>query len=170
MGFKFSSGLIGEPKKVLEEGWFGHVVSSISEGNKIFDECFSAAGVGGLDVEDAFSSVGDDLHLLSYEDPKDFFLNGDNFQGVIANVRERASMKRKSVGIFVSGGRTVVILVWENGACAIFDSHRHLQYGCILSHSLPSKENELMLWLAKTCQKYYSTLIQYAQITWVEYN
>lgn len=30
MDFKFSSGLIGEPKKVLEEGWFGHVVSSIS--------------------------------------------------------------------------------------------------------------------------------------------
>ena len=154
MGFKFSSGLIGEPKKVLEEGWFGHVVSSISEGNKIFDECFSAAGVRGLDDED----------------PKDFFINGNNFQDVISNVRERENMKRKSVGIFVSGGRTVVVLVWENGACAIFDSHRHLQYGCILSHSLPSKENELILWLAKTSQKFYSTSIQYAQITWVEYN
>ena len=109
MGFKFSSGLIGEPKKVLEQRWFGHVVSSISEGNKIFDECFSAAGVGGLDVEDAFSSVGDDLHLLCYEDPQDFFINGNSFQDVISNVRERANMKRKSVGIFVSGGRTVVI-------------------------------------------------------------
>ena len=52
-------------------------------------------------------------------------------------------MKQKSVGIFVSGGRTVVILVWENGACAIFDSHRHFQYGCVLSHSLPSKEKRL---------------------------
>ena len=123
-----------------------------------------------LRVEDAFSSVGDDLHLLSYEDPKDFFITGNNFQDVISNVRERASMKQKSVGIFVSVGRTVVILVWENGACAIFDSHRHLQYGCILSHSLPSKENELILWLAKTYQKFYSTSIQYAQITWVEYN
>ena len=170
MGFKFSSGLIGEPKKVLEQRWFGHVVSSIYEGNKIFDECFSAPGVGELDVKDAFSSVGDDLHLLSYEDPQDFFINGNSFQDVISNVRERANMKRKSVGIFVSGGRTVVILVWENGACAIFDSHRHLQYGCILSHSLPSKENELILWLAKTSQKFYSTSIQYAQITWVEYN
>ena len=79
-------------------------------------------------------------------------------------------MKQKSVGIFVSVGRTVVILVWENGACAIFDSHRHLQFGCILSHSLPSKENELILWLAKTYQKFYSTSIQYAQITWVEFN
>ena len=48
------------------------MVSSISEGIKIFDECFSAAGFGGLDVEDAFSSAGDDLHLLSYEDLKDF--------------------------------------------------------------------------------------------------
>ena len=76
----------------------------ISEGNKTFDECFSAAGVGGLDVEDAFSSVGDDLHLLSYEDSKDFFINGNNFQDVISNVKERANMKRKSVGIFVSGG------------------------------------------------------------------
>ena len=54
MGFKFSSGLIGEPKKVLEEGWFGHVVSSISDGNKIFDECFSSARFRGLDVKDTF--------------------------------------------------------------------------------------------------------------------
>ena len=113
MGFKFSSGLIGEPKEVLHKGWFGHVVSSISEGNKIFDECFSAAEFGELDVEDTFSSVGDDLHLFFYKDPT-FFINGNNFQGVISNVRERASMKGKSVGIFVSGGRTVVILVWEN--------------------------------------------------------
>lgn len=102
--------------------------------------------------------------------PKIFFINGNNFQDVILNVRERANMKRKSVGIFVSGGRTVVVLVWENGACAIFDSHRHLQYGCILSHSLPFKENELILWLAKTSQKFYSTSIKYVQITWVEYN
>ena len=78
--------------------------------------------------------------------------------------------ERKSVDIFVSGGRTVAILVWENEAYALFDSHRHLQYGCILSHSLPSKENELILWLAKTSQKFYSTSIQYAQIIWAEYN
>lgn len=170
MGYKFSSGLIGEPQKVLDVVWFGHVVSSIYEGNKIFDECFSTAGVDELDVEDVFSSVGDDLHLLSYEDPKDFFINGNNFEDVISNVREHANMERKSVGIFVSGGRSVAILVWESGACAVFDSNRHLQYGCILSHSLSSKDNELILWLAKTYQRFYSTSIQSAQITWVEYN
>ena len=170
MGFKFSSGLIGEPQKVLDVMWFNHVVSSISEGNKIFDECFSSAGVGGLDVEDVFSSVGDDLHLLSYEDPKDFFVNGNDFQHVITYVKERVNLKRKSVGIFVSGGRSVAILIWENGACAVFDSHRHLQYGCILSHSLSSKDNELVLWLAKTSQKFYGSSIQFAQITWVEYD
>jgi len=62
------------------------VVSCLSEGNKIFDECFSSAGVDGLDVEDTFSSVEDDLHLLSYEDLKDYFVNGNNFQYVISNV------------------------------------------------------------------------------------
>ncbi|KAJ7318273.1 hypothetical protein OS493_038008 [Desmophyllum pertusum] len=41
MGLKFSSaGLMGEPQKVLDVMWFSHVVSSISEGNNIFDECF----------------------------------------------------------------------------------------------------------------------------------
>ncbi len=64
----------------------------------------------------------------------------------------------------------MAILVRENGACAVFDSHRHLQYRCIVSHSVSSKENELILWLAKTFKKFYSTSIQYAQITWVEYN
>ena len=128
MGFKFCSGLIGEPQKVRDVMLFNHVVKSISEGNKIFDECFSSAGVGGLDVEDVFCSVGDDLHLLSYEDPKDFFVNGYDFQDVITYVKERVNMKTKSVGIFVSGGRSVAILISENGACAVLDSHRHLHY------------------------------------------
>lgn len=72
MGFKFFFGLIGELQKVFEKGWFGYVVLSIFEGNKIFDECFFVVGFVGFDVEVVFSFVGDDLYFFFYEDFKDF--------------------------------------------------------------------------------------------------
>jgi len=168
MGQKFYSGVLEEPQKVLDQMWFQDMVQSISQGNKIFDEFFSTGQV--LDVEDVLDAVGEDLQLASYEDPKDFFLRDSDFSGLIQCVKDRASLKRKSVGIFVSCQKSVAILLWENGSCAIFDSHRHLEYGCILSHSLPAKEDELILWLGKTFQRFFHCAMKFAQITWVHYS
>ena len=144
------------------------MVHSISQGNNIFDAFFPTGQL--LDVEDVLEAVGVELQLASYEEPTDIFLRGNDFSGLVKHVRDRAHLKRKSVGVIVCCQRSVALLVWENGSCAIFDSHQHLGYGCVLCHSLPTKEDELCFWLGKTFQRFFHSIIRLAQITWVDYS
>ncbi|XP_068712361.1 uncharacterized protein [Montipora foliosa] len=168
MGQKFHSRMFEEPQKILDRTWFLDVVHSISQGNNIFDALFPTGQL--FDVEDVLEAVGVELQLASYEEPTDIFLRGNDFSGLVKHVRDLVHLKRKSVGVIVCCQRSVALLVSENGSCAIFDSHQHLGYGCVLCHSLPTKEDELCFWLGKTFQRFFHSIIRHAQITWVDYS
>jgi len=155
---------------ILPSQWFDAIVNSMVEGNTLHDILFDGEARN-LDIEDAVESCGNDLHISDYEQ-LGFDLRPGDFSPLVDRMQTRASHNEKQVAIFISGGRSVAVLIWETGAFAVVDSHTHDQYGAIVGYGPADRINsaQIVAWLSKMLLKYFNATLGLCTLTFITYD
>lgn len=155
----------------LPSQWFDVVVDSMLEGNALHDLLFDGEARN-LDIEDAVESCGNDLHISSYDQSIGFDLRSGDLSPLVQTLQMRATLHQRQASVLISGFQSVALLIWENGALAIVDSHMHGQYGAIMSFAPagPTSSNDIVTWLSKMVLKYFNGSLGLCTLTFVSYD
>ena len=155
----------------LPSQWFDVLVDSMLAGNALHDVLFDGEARN-LDIEGAVESCGNDLHIASYDQPIGFDLRPGDLSPLVQTLQAQATRHQRQAAVFISGFKSVALLIWETGAFAIFDSHMHAQFGAIISYvpQGPTSGTDIVSWLSKTVQKYFNGSLGLCTLTFVTYD
>ena len=123
-----------------------------------------------LDVEDAVESTGNELHLSCYEEPIAYDLRSGNTSPLVDTLAAKASLNQNQTAVLITAGRTMAVLLWETGDCAIIDSHAHSHFGAVIGYAPPGEIKAIVCWLSKMVFKYYNAVLGLCTLTFVSYD
>ena len=97
---------------------------------------------------------------------------GLDLSPLVQTLQARATRQQRQAAVFISGFKSVALLIWETGAFAIFDSHMHAQFGAIISYvpKGPTSSTNIVSWLSKMVQKYFNGALGLCTLTFVTYD
>jgi len=153
---------------LLPSEWFEQFHSSMIDGNMLHDHLFDGEARN-LDVEDAVETCGVALDVSSYEQSIDFDLRSGDLHPLVTTLQDRAALHQRQVAVMVSQSRSVAIVFWESGSCAVIDSHTHGQYGAIISFATATHINHIATWISQMTLKYYNAGMGLCTLTFISF-
>ena len=139
----------------------------MKRGNEIHDELFEGEGVD-VAVEDAVNMAGALCFVNSVGQGYDMF--GHDCEDQLATVFEMLCTTQQSrCYAVVSSGRTMLLIVNEDGSCMIVDSHKHINHGAVIAYCPSNSVKMLAKWLRAMMQRTWQIDLRFCSVTPIFY-
>lgn len=159
MGYHFQRSILPQlTRNTLASTWFESVTSSLLQGNELHDLLFDSEPRI-LDVEDAVESCVNEVHLSHHEEPIGYDHRSGDTSPLVETLTAKTSLSQNQTAVLITEGRTMAVLLWETGDCAIVDSHTHGQFGAMIGYALPGEIKAMVCWLPKMVLKHYNVVL-----------
>ena len=141
--------------------------TAMKRGNEIHDELFEGEGVD-VAVEDAVNMAGALCFVNSVGQGYDMF--GHDCEDQLATVFEMLCTTQQSrCYAVVSSGRTMLLIVNEDGSCMIVDSHKHINHGAVIAYCPSNSVKMLAKWLRAMMQRTWQIDLRFCSVTPIFY-
>ena len=139
----------------------------MKRGNEIHDELFEGEGVD-VSVEDAVSMAGMECFVNSIGESIDVF--GQDCEDQLASVFDTlASTLQSRCNAVVTTGRTMLLIINQDGSCMIVDSHKHQNNGAVIAYCPSNSANSLAKWLTAMLQETWQCTLRVCSVTPISY-
>ncbi len=147
--------------------WKSALYTAMKKGNEIHDEMFEGEGVD-VAVEDAVNMAGTLCFVKSVGQGYDIF--GHDCEDQLATVFEMLCTTQQSrCHAIVSSGRTMLLIVNEDGSCMIVDSHQHINHGAVIAYCPSNSSKMLAKWLRTMMQRTWQIDLRFCSVTPIFY-
>ena len=151
----------------LSMEWKSALYTAMKRGNEIHDELFEGEGVD-VAVEDAVNMAGALCFVNSVGQGYDMF--GHDCEDQLATVFEMLCITQQSrCYAVVSSGRTMLLIVNEDGSCMIVDSHKHINHGAVIAYCPSNSVKMLAEWLRAMMQRTWQIDLRFRTLTPIFY-
>ena len=130
----FRSDICTPPWGYLSETWINIFITSIIEGNKLYDQILKKYGVLDLSVEEVVETFGDKLNVVKVEQSLPVAFESDIETVTIRyQLSSIVNLCKKQVILFIHRYRTGAFLTFPDGSVAFTDSHSYGDEGALLA-------------------------------------
>jgi len=163
----FQDNLLPPHGSVLSMEWKYALYKAMKRGNEIHDELFEGEGVD-VSVEDAVSMAGMECFVNSIGESIDVF--GQECEDQLASVFDTlASTLQSRCNAVVTTGRTMLLIINQDGSCMIVDSHKHQNNGAVIAYCPSNSANSLAKWLTAMLQETWQCTLRVCSVTPISY-
>ena len=133
----------------LQNNWKVSLTEAILSGNEIHDDIFDCEAIN-VAVDEAIQVAGDECFVDKIEQQYDII--GLNCLDQLKAVFERLAVtKPHSCHVIVTGGRSMLFTVNQDGSTMIVDSHQHKATGAIIAYAPAGQANSLVVFKNALC-------------------